>query len=352
MTPSGAADREPAAWPHAAAVEKAIASSGFSGVVTVDVGGERLYQASSGSAHRASATPNSVTTRFAIASGSKAFTALALMRLVEDGLIELDSPVRELLKGDLSGGDGKAGTGFPLLAPQLSARHLLMHTGGLEDYIDESDDSDPNDFVLDVPVHTLTTAQDFLPLLTKLRQTSAPGRRFVYSNAGYVILALIVEKLTQQDFQDAVADLVFAPARLHETAYLRLDELPAGTATGYLGADGDRSNILHLPVRGNGDGGAFTTVSDLHRFWLAFFAGDIVSPAAVQSMVVPRFDVPEESLRYAMGFWLEPTGAGVIMEGCDAGVSFRSTHDPQTGTTVTVVSNTTDGAWPIVRATL
>src|SRR5699024_1715578 len=161
---------------------------------------------------------------------------------------------------------------FPLLAPQLSVRHLLTHTGGLEDYLDESDDSDPNDFVLDVPVHRLTTAEAFVPLLASLRQICAPGSGFAYSNAGYIILAIILERLPHQDFQDAVTDLVFAPARLHETAYLRLDELPAGTAVGYLRAAGDRTNTLHLPVRGNGDGGAFTTASDLHRFWLALFS--------------------------------------------------------------------------------
>ena len=363
---SRAEQRKPTAWKPAAAVERTIASSGFSGIVAVDAGDQPLYRASAGSAHRASAIPNSIGTRFAISSGSKAFTASAIMRLNEDGLLDLDSPVRSLLEhgrasllergrigaGGRGPGDRLSGGGLPLLDPQLTVRQLLTHSGGLEDYLEESEDSDPNDFVLDVPVHTLTTAEDFLPLLATLRQSSAPGSGFAYSNAGYVILALVIERLTQQNFQDAVADLVFAPARLHDTAYLRLDELPAGTATGYLGAEGDRANTLHLPVRGNGDGGAFTTASDLHRFWLALFAGEILSPASVRSRVAPRFDVPEENLRYGMGFWLEPTGAGVVMEGCDAGVSFRSTHHPQTGLTVTVVSNTTEGAWPVVRATL
>src|SRR5699024_5111542 len=145
--------------------------------------------------------------RFAIASGSKAFTAVAVMRLVEDGLLDLDAPVREALNRDRAGNARSDGE-FPLLAPQLSVWHLLTHTGGLEDYLDESDDSDPDDFVLAVFVHRLTTAEAFDPLLASLRQICAPGSGFAYSNAGYIILAIIIVRLTHQDFQDAVTDLV------------------------------------------------------------------------------------------------------------------------------------------------
>lgn len=333
--------KAPVAWEHAAAVEEVIASSGFSGVVSVDSGDERIFQIASGYAHRASARPNCLDTRFAIASGSKAFTALAVMRLVDDGLLELDAPVRIWLGEDV-----------PHVEAGVSIRHLLTHTSGIEDYLDESDDGELDDYVLAVPVHTLTTAESFLPLLQELRQVSSPGSGFAYSNAGFVILALIVERVTGQVFQDAVDSLVFAPANLGDTAFLRLDELPAGTATGYLFATGDRANTLHLPVRGNGDGGAFTTTRDLHRFWTALFGGDIVAREVVDQMVVPVSDVPEENLRYGMGFWLEREGDAVVVEGCDAGVSFRSTHEPDTATTVTVVANTSEGAWPVVRATL
>lgn len=328
-------------WTHAAAVEEAIASSDFSGVAAVDIGDDRVFQASSGHAHRASATPNSLDTRFAIASGSKAFTALAVMRLVDDGLIDLDAPIRTWLNDEL-----------PLLDPGLSVRHLLTHTGGLEDYLDESEESSLDDYVLDLPVHTLTRAESFLPLLAGLGQATSPGSGFAYSNAGFVILALIIERVTGQVFQDSVDQLVFTPAGLQDTAYLRLDELPADTATGYLFATGDRANTLHLPVRGNGDGGAYTTTDDLHLFWRALFNAEILPIKAVHRMVGPVSDVPEENMRYGMGFWLERVGNAVVMEGCDAGVSFRSTHDPDTQTTVTILSNTSDGAWPVVRATL
>jgi hypothetical protein len=102
-------------------------------------------------------------------------------------------------------------------------------------------------------------------------------------------------------------------------------------------------------VRGNGDGGICSTVGDIHAFWEAFFAGRVVSPEWVQRMVEPRSDVPAESKRYGLGFWLHASGPTVLLEGSDAGVSFRTAHDPTTRDTDTVISNTSEGAWPVVR---
>jgi hypothetical protein len=138
---------------------------------------------------------------------------------------------------------------------------------------------------------------------------------------------------------------------MHDTEFLRSDELPTRTALGYLELDGAwRTNVFHLPVRGSGDGGIYTTTADIRSLWTALFAGAIVPPERVQKMVRPRSDIPSESKRYGLGFWLHPTTDAVILEGMDAGVSFYSTHDPRSELTYTVISNTTDGAWPIARS--
>ena len=69
----------------------------------------------------------------------------------------------------------------------------------------------------------------------------------------------------------------------------------------------------------------------------------------VADMVRPRSDETGQSMSYGLGFWLRPASGTVVLEGYDAGVSFRSVHDPGTGTTHTVVSNTSRGAWPVTR---
>ncbi len=135
---------------------------------------------------------------------------------------------------------------------------------------------------------------------------------------------------------------------MHETAYLRSDELPGDAALGYLSVDGPRTNVFHLPVKGSGDGGIYSTAADLTSFWRSLFGGRIVSPDRVSEMVRPRSTTPDGSKRYGLGFWLHARSDVVWLEGYDAGVSFCSTHDPATTSTYTVISNWSEGAWPIV----
>jgi CubicO group peptidase (beta-lactamase class C family) len=102
-------------------------------------------------------------------------------------------------------------------------------------------------------------------------------------------------------------------------------------------------------VRGNGDGGIYSTAADITRLWRSLFTGRIVSAGWVAEMVRPHTHATGQSMRYGLGFWLHPSSEAVILEGFDAGVSFRSVHNPQTGITHTVISNSSYGAWPITR---
>jgi CubicO group peptidase (beta-lactamase class C family) len=320
-----------------ARVDEAAAKHSFSGAVTIDEGTARTYSRAFGFAHRGYHVENTPDTRFAIASGSKVFTALAVMRLVESGSLRLEQKARDILGADLA-----------LIDDAVTIEHLLTHTSGIGDYLDEEGEWEASDFVLSAPVHTLTSAEAFVPLVDGFPQKFAPGDRFSYCNGSYVVLAILLERVTGEVFHDVVREQVFRPAALADTDFLRLDELPGTAATGYLFDEGDRTNTLHLPVLGNGDGGAFTTAADLHRFWQAFSAGAIVSPESVQAMTQPRFDVPHERKRYGMGLWLHRTAPAAIIEGYDAGVSFRSTHVPASGTTASVLGNSSEGAWPVI----
>ena len=154
-----------------------------------------------------------------------------------------------------------------------------------------------------------------------------PGERFAYCNGGYVVLALLAERASGVPFHDLVEQRVCRPAGMTDTSFLRSDELPGRAAVGYLDDDGLRTNVLHLPVRGNGDGGIYTTAADVHALWDALFAGRIVSLDTVAEMVRPRSDVPEDSMRYGLGFWLYDSTGAVSLHGFDAGVGFVSVRD-------------------------
>jgi CubicO group peptidase (beta-lactamase class C family) len=312
---------------------------GFSGVIRVDRGGEVEFARAYGLAHRGYAVANTVDTRFAIASGVKGVTALVVVDLIDRGFLELATTARSVLGGDL-----------PLIDDDVTVEQLLAHRSGIGDYVDEEADLDIADYILEVPVHRLETVESYLGALDGYPAKFPPDSRFEYCNSGYAILAIIAERAGGQPFYDLVRERVCRPAGMLDTEFLRSDELPERTATGYLSSDpASRTNVLHLPVRGTGDGGVYTTVADVSALWRALFAGRIVSSDWVAEMVRPRSDVPEESLRYGLGFWLHETKDIVILVGYDAGVSFRSWHDPGLESTVTVVSNTSDGVWPLSR---
>lgn len=323
----------------AAQVDEVAAATGFSGVVSVERGGAVEFAAAYGLAHRAYEIPNTVDTRFAIASGSKGLTALAVVSLVESGVLELATTARSVLGDDL-----------PLIADDVTVEHLLAHRSGIGDYLDEDAGWEVSDYVLTVPVHELASTEQFLAVLGGYPTQFPAGERFAYCNGGYIVLALIAERASGVPFHDLVQQRVCVPAGLHDTEFLRSDELPGRTAAGYLPIEGVwRTNVFHLPVRGNGDGGIYSTAADIGAFWRSLFAGKIVSSEAVTEMTRPRSDVPAESMRYGLGFGLHASTDTVMLEGYDAGVSFRSTHDPGTDVTHTVISNTSDGAWPLAR---
>jgi CubicO group peptidase (beta-lactamase class C family) len=318
----------------AAELDALAATSAFSGVIRVDRGAEVLVEKPYGLADRRWEISNTIGTRLAIASGVKGMTALAVVSLVADGTLALATTARSVLGDDL-----------PLVDDSVTVEHLLAHRSGIGDYFDEDLPGEITDHVLPVPVHTLAETEDYLAVLDGFPTKFPPGERFSYCNGGFVVLALIAECAGGVAFHELVVERVCEPAGMSDTAFLRSDELPGGTALGYLHADGLRTNVLHLPVRGSGDGGVYTTAADVRRLWTAFFAGRIVSEEWVHEMTRPRSVA--ETKRYGLGFWLHATSDTVILEGYDAGVSFRSLHDPRSDVTATVISNWSDGAWEL-----
>lgn len=321
-----------------AAVDQVAAETGFSGVVRVDRDGRMAFAGAYGSAHRGLSVANSIDTRFGIASGTKSLTALVVVSLVEQGRLDLTTTARSVLGRDL-----------PLIDDDVTVEHLLAHRSGIGDYFDEDVVESMTDYVMPVPVHRLVTTEDYLTVLEGHPQVFPPGKRFAYNNSAFVVLALIAERVSGTPFHELLSTHVCEPAGMRDTVFLRSDEPEERMALGYLAGDGLRTNVLHLPVRGSGDGGIYTTAADVSALWTALFAGAIVGPEWVAQLVRPRSEVPSESARYGLGFWLHPTSEAVILIGGDAGVSFKSVHDEGRAVTHTVLSNTTEGAWPVSR---
>jgi len=245
-------------------------------VVRFDRGDEIELVKAYGLAHRGFEIPNTVDTRFGIASGTKGLTALTVMSLIEEGKLTLTTTARSVLEDDL-----------PLIDDAVTVEHLLAHRSGIGDYLDEEIERDPIDYVLPISAHRLGSTEEYLRVLEGFETKFPPDERFSYSNGGYVVLALIAERASGTPFHDLVRQRVCEPAGMVDTEFLRSDELSGRTALGYLAEDGPRTNVFHLPVRGSGDGGIYTTAADVSALWTAVFAGRIVSMDVVAEMVQP-----------------------------------------------------------------
>jgi len=324
-------------------LDAAIEQHGFSGVVDLRQGGTVLYARAAGYADRSNQIPNTLATRFGIASGTKFLTALAIGKLIEAGRVAFTTRLRECLPID-----------FPRYSPEITIRHLLTHTSGIPDYYDEEKITDYDTFTLPIPWYALRGPRDYLPAFPDEDMKFQPGEKFSYSNGGYILLGVVIEELTGMTYQDFVARTILEPTGMHRSGFFALNQLPDETALGYVESGGTwHTNVYNLPVVGASDGGMFTTVHDLTLLWQAFWRHELLSRDLVEIYSNPC--VPAEpdhsNTSYGHGLWIreEPGRRDVYMTGCDAGVSFKSTVDRDRDLQITIISNTTDGAWPMFR---
>ncbi|WP_326567110.1 serine hydrolase domain-containing protein [Amycolatopsis rhabdoformis] len=313
-------------------IDRLAHDTGFSGVVSVSRGSESVLARAYGLAHRGYGVPNTVDTRFGIASATKGFTALVVVSLIVEGLLSLGTRVRSLLGSDL-----------PLIDDAVTVEHLLAHRSGIGDYFSDDEGEPPPQ------PQVLTSAEAYFPLLDGFPQQFAPGSRFSYNNGGYALLAILASRVAGVPFASLVRARVTEPAGMIRTGFPRSDALPGDAATGYL-EDG-RTNVFSLPVVGGGDGGIYSSAGDFTAFWAALHSGALVPREWVARMT--SVHSPEtgtrEAHRYGLGFWLPADGATVMLEGYDYGVSFRSVSRPSDGLVFTVLANTSEGAWPLTR---
>jgi CubicO group peptidase (beta-lactamase class C family)/protein tyrosine phosphatase (PTP) superfamily phosphohydrolase (DUF442 family) len=311
-------------------IEQTASESGFSGVVSVYQADKPLYEAAFGYRDRPNQIPNQVNTRFGIASGTKFFTALGIGRLVEQGLLKMETRVDEI-SPDYKG----------FIDPSATILHLLTHTSGIYDYYDEEIEQDFDNFFVSIPWYRLQTPADYWPLFQGQELKFRPGERFSYSNGGFVFLAMLIEKLTGRLFREFMREQVFAPAQMTQTGFFALNNLPADTAQGYL-EDRKTTNIYNLPIRGGGDGGLFTTARDLRAFWENLFANKILPPVLTAAFLAThhKFD---DKYGYGCGVYKLLDGSRYSIVGGDAGVGFDSRHFVEENITVSILSNFTNG---------
>ena len=311
-------------------IEQVARETDFSGVVSIYQADSPLYEQAFGYRDIPNQIPNSPSTRFGIASGTKLFTAMGIGRLIDGGLLKLETQVGEL-SPDYAG----------FIDPRATIRSLLTHTSGIYDYYDEEIDQDFDNFFVAIPWYRLETPLDYWPLFDGQAAKFQPGARYSYSNGGYVFLGMLIEKITGQLFRDFMQEQVLRPAHMPQTGFYALNNLPTGTALGYL-EDRRTTNIYNLPLRGGGDGGLFTTAEDLRSFWQHLFSHRILSPQLTAVFLQTHYRFDDKS-GYGCGLYKRLDDSLFVIVGGDAGVGIDSRYLVKQKITVSILSNITNG---------
>src|SRR5262245_34428592 len=247
-------DAEVAAAAHALMNAKAMAGE-FSGVVLIARDGKPFFHEAIGLAERDFGVPNRPDTKFNLGSINKAFTQVAVAQLAEQGKLAFSDTIRKHLPD------------YPSpAADRITIQQLVTMTSGLGDIFGEKYDATPKD--------RLRTLRDFLPLFASEPLLFEPGTSRRYSNAGYIVLGLIIEKVSGESYHDYVRRHVFAPAGMADSDAYAQDAVVPNRAVGYTrgergpaGADKPlHPNIYALPARSSSAGGGYSTAMDLLRF--------------------------------------------------------------------------------------
>ncbi|MNK15423.1 Penicillin-binding protein 4* [compost metagenome] len=223
----------------------------LSGVVLIAKDGKPIYRETFGFSNLPDRVKNKPDTKFNLASINKMFTAIAIMQLVESGKISLQDKV------------GKHLTDYSnkTVADSVTIHQLLTHTSGMFSFWEEYDKLAKEKF---------KTVSDYLPLFVDKKLAFAPGSDFYYSNSGFMVLGLIIEKLSGQNYFDYVKEHIYRPAKMINTDAYELDNAISNLATGYtmsLEEPGQWKNNTFLnPTKGTPAGGGYSTADDLLNF--------------------------------------------------------------------------------------
>ncbi|MBW4081758.1 serine hydrolase [Paenibacillus sp. S150] len=326
-----------------ATMDSEAKAAAFSGTFLVKSTSLIAASGAYGYADKAGERLNRPDTRFGIASGCKLFTAIAVCQLAEQGKLALDSKVMDILER----------TAFPHFSPDFTVHQLLTHSSGIPDYFDEDTMEDIAELWTTMPMYLLRRLEDFLPMFRELPMTFAPGTRFHYNNAGYILLGLLVEKLSGITFTDYVEESIFGACGMKDSGYFALDALPGNTAQGYIVKEDGAwtANIYSIPVKGGADGGAFVTAPDMLLLWEGLLRHKLLGPEMTALLLTPHVHKDEEEY-YGYGVWITKRGGEVYkyhVMGYDPGVSFHSAYYPASGTAAAVLCNQSRGAYRMSR---
>jgi CubicO group peptidase (beta-lactamase class C family) len=261
----------------------------FNGTILVEQKQRTTYHAGFGVADRAFAVPIGLDTKFKIASITKAFTAVLILQLYEQGKIDLHAPIRRYLPD-------YAGEG----ADRVTLHNLLNHTSGIENFDQIKSYEEAATKGMEVYQLPHSTA-DLLSKYSSGKLVHEVGKEFDYNNGDYIILGKIIESITGKTYEETLQHQILDPLRMTASGLLYQQQIVRQLAPTYLKVDDAKPLINDLPVYSQNwyaAGAMYSTTRDLLKFSHALFGARLLKSETLNMMLTPGLD------GYGYGLWI------------------------------------------------
>lgn len=312
------------------AIDRYALEKQFNGTVLVSRRGVIAYHRSFGLANRAFAVKVRNTTRYRIASITKAFTSVMTLQLLDAGKLSLESVMGQYLPS--YGGEGRG---------KVTVRQLLNHTSGLANF--DTVTSYEQAVRDGMPYYQLPqTSDSLMNRFASGKLVSTPGAKFSYNNGDYIILGKIIEAIEKASYEDVLKRTILKPLGLKNTGMLHHADIIPELAPTYW-KDGDKALINDMPAYAENwfaAGALYSTTDDLLHFTRALFANKLIHSSSLKLMLTPTLD------EYGLGVWVADLKVGskshqfMQRPGSIAGANTTLLHFPVDDLTVIILANT------------
>ncbi|MCU4992760.1 beta-lactamase family protein [Bacillus cereus] len=289
---------------------------GFPGILVKTYEGGKTWGYAAGVANLSTKKPMKTDFRFRIASVTKTFTATVVLQLAGENRLNLDDSIEKWLPGVIQG------NGYD--AKQITIRQILNHTSGIAEYSRTKE----ADFFKNR--NKSFTAEDLVKLGLSLPPDFAPGKGWSYSNTGYVLLGILIEKVTGNSYAEEIENRIIEPLELSNTFLPGNSSVIPGTnhARGYFQPDGasELKDITYYnPSIGNSAGDMISTADDLNKFFSYLLSGKLLKEQQLKQMLTTVPTGSAEIVGYGLGIYETRLPNGVSIWGHSGGIPGFST---------------------------
>ncbi|MGV6979231.1 serine hydrolase domain-containing protein [Bacillus toyonensis] len=289
---------------------------GYPGILAKTFEGGKTWGYAAGVADLSTKKPMKTDFRFRIASVTKTFTATVVLQLAGENRLNLDDSIEKWLPGVIQG-NGYDGN-------QITIRQILNHTSGIVEYARSKE--------IDFFTNTKKsfTAEELVKIGLSMPPEFAPGKGWSYSNTGYVLLGILIEKVTGNSYAEEIENRIIEPLELSNTFLPGNSSVIPGTkhARGYLQPDGAselKDVTYYNPSIGSSAGDMISTADDLNKFFSSLLGGKLLKEQQLKQMLTTVPTGIAETGGYGLGIYETKLPNGVSIWGHSGGIPGFST---------------------------